>query len=170
MLYLFHYSVFFCIYFFIIFPLWKERTKANLFVHVIMFVYLLILLTMTVIPLPNFISYKGPLVYKSVNFIPFRDVFYGYTHAKREVLLNIIMMIPFGFLLPLAIQKQSLMTTLLTSICLSVSIETIQLFTIWFNSVNQRVPDITDVITNTTGGIIGYCFYRIILYVKKQPI
>lgn len=132
-----------------------------MFLHVIMFVYILIILTITVIPLPSFIGYKNSLFLKSINFIPFRDVVYGYAYAKREALLNIVMMLPFGFLYPLIKQNKSFIVTISATLLFSLSIETIQLFTVWFDSVYQRVPDITDVITNTFGGAVGYFLFQL---------
>ncbi|BFH14335.1 hypothetical protein J6TS7_13520 [Paenibacillus dendritiformis] len=41
-----------------------------------------------------------------MNLVPFRDVIKGINGAIREAILNIIMLIPFGFLLPIRKKKK----------------------------------------------------------------
>ncbi len=66
------------------------------------------------------------------------------------------MTIPFGFFLPLVGKKMNLIKTVLITTAFSISIEFLQLF-----SIAYRATDITDVITNTLGGLIGYCLYKV---------
>ena len=75
----------------------------------------------------------------------------------RQVGLNVIMMIPFGFLLPLVKNGNAkLLKTVLYTFILSFSIELLQPLINGF-----RASDITDIITNIIGGIIGYIGYLI---------
>ncbi|WP_195837001.1 VanZ family protein [Sharpea porci] len=74
----------------------------------------------------------------------------------RQIILNIIMTIPFGFLLPLVAKKMNLIKVVLITMTFSLSIEFFQFF-----SITYRATDITDVITNTLGGLIGYCLYKL---------
>ncbi|MPN51664.1 hypothetical protein SDC9_199313 [bioreactor metagenome] len=68
------------------------------------------------------------------------------------------MMIPFGFLLPL-IKPQKLWTLVLWTFLFSLVVELIQPL-----MSGMRASDITDLVTNTTGGILGYCIY---LFLKR---
>jgi VanZ family protein len=97
---------------------------------------------------------------------PWTD-FRGYTHWERviwipfqnmrpsilfDVLANIAVYVPFGFLYVqsrLHIRKGEVVKVALLSILLSVSCEFYQVF------CHNRFPSMTDVISNTVGGIIG---------------
>lgn len=163
--YLFHYLLFVVIYFGYFFPIWESKTRERLVLHIIMFNYLVIVLSLTVVPLVILwdLHWLNIEFVQAINFIPFRDVMYGYAFAKREALLNVMMMIPFGILTPLVTNKKWFATMVATCL-LSVTIELTQLFTILFQMDNARIVDVTDVITNTFGGMCGY----FILYFYKK--
>ncbi|MDE7262182.1 MAG: VanZ family protein, partial [Oscillospiraceae bacterium] len=69
--------------------------------------------------------------------------------------LNIIMTIPFGFLFPLIRNRTAkFSTTVFSCFLMSLGIELLQpLFT--------RSADVTDLINNVIGGMLGYGFYAI---------
>lgn len=67
-----------------------------------------------------------------------------------EYFLNILLFVPFGFFIGSLWKKSgNLATVLVYSILFSLFIECFQLF-------DNRVTDINDIITNSTGAIIGY--------------
>lgn len=110
--------------------------------------------------------------YKPMNLVPFIDVFNGRGDFLRQVGLNVMMTIPFGFLLPLINDKNAkLFKVTFYTFLLSLSIELLQPLINGFRS-----SDVTDLITNTLGGIIGYIIYlifkpivtRILNYIKKD--
>lgn len=86
----------------------------------------------------------------SFNLIPLIDIVNSPLAYIKNTLLNILLFIPMGFLIP-AIWKncRSVKTTVFMGSALSVSIEILQIFTF-------RLTDIDDFITNTAGTIIGY--------------
>ena len=70
-------------------------------------------------------------------------------------LLNIIMFMPFGFLVPLIWEKyQSIKKTAFLGLALSVYIEFTQLF-------NRRKTDIDDLMMNVLGTIVGFGIFHI---------
>lgn len=158
MTYFIHYLCFALIYFGILFPIRKEKTEQQLFFHSVFFIYLLIVLTITIIPIPVYISPRSIEIFKSVNLIPFRDLYYGYLFAKREIVLNIIMLIPFGFFIPLLTRYKVIGTVFITFL-FSLTIESLQLISTIMDIHYNRVADITDLITNTLGGVIGYFIF-----------
>lgn len=107
-----------------------------------------------------------------MNLVPFIDVSSGKGDFIRQVVLNIIMTIPFGFLLPLIKNKKTnLIKIILYTFLLSLGIELLQPL------INDfRSSDITDLITNVLGGIIGYILYiifkplttKILHYIKEE--
>ncbi len=85
-----------------------------------------------------------------VNLIPLIDIINSPLEYIKNTILNIILFVPMGFLVP-AIWKnyRSIKTMFFMGLALSVSIEILQIFTF-------RLTDIDDLITNTAGTIIGY--------------
>ena len=75
----------------------------------------------------------------------------------RQVVLNVIMTVPFGFLLPLAKKNTKLLKVSFLYFYIKFKYRNITTFNRWFRSA-----DITDLITNVLGGIIGYVMYLIV--------
>src|SRR5690625_5258360 len=70
----------------------KHRTmKNNKIAYLLLFLYCLIIFSITIFPLPEHFYLKQSFVLKQINWYPFRDVIFGYRHAKREILLNIML-------------------------------------------------------------------------------
>lgn len=72
----------------------------------------------------------------------------------EDLLLNIILFIPLGFLLPYLWPKLSGFKTVLTGLLVSVAIETTQYV------LQLGCCDIDDIINNTLGSLLGYVLYR----------
>ena len=67
--------------------------------------------------------------------------------------MNVIMFMPFGFLLPLLWEKcRSIPKTIVAGFLFSLSIEIGQLF-------NRRQTDIDDLLMNVLGTILGFCIW-----------
>lgn len=96
----------------------------------------------------------------TVNLIPFSDPEY----SKVGYVLNVIMLMPFGFLVPtLFCSKRKLWKTALAGALFSVLIECSQL-------LNYRSTDVDDVILNTLGAVIGYGIYRLFSWLFRKDI
>lgn len=89
--------------------------------------------------------------------MPFIDVLERNDDAFMQIFLNILLTIPFGYLFPLFFKpnQRSFNRTLLATFSLTVAIESTQ----WMLA-NGRITDVTDLITNTLGGIVGYVIYK----------
>ena len=74
-----------------------------------------------------------------------------------ETLRNILLFIPFGFLLPQTSSLRSWWKVFLCGIGFSITIEIMQLIT------RLGCFDVDDVITNLVGTLIGYGMYRLLL-------
>lgn len=151
------------LYFVIFYKKWKVKGKDVLFINTIMYVYLSFVLYFTLMPIVTSIpvSLNHLLFnhhYKIMNLVPFIDVLYGRGDFIRQIILNVIMTMPFGFLFPLMKSKNAkLLKTILYTFLLSLIIEILQPIII----NGGRTSDITDIITNVIGGIIGYIIYLI---------
>ena len=134
---------------------WLIKGKDHLIINSLMYFYLVAVLYVTLMPITTSLPFIFSHDYKSMNLEPFIDYINDYGDTVRQIVLNIIMMIPFGFLLPL-IKKRNLFEVLLLTFLVSLGIELLQpLLSIY------RFADVTDLITNTFGGFIGYLLYLV---------
>ncbi|WP_207637174.1 VanZ family protein [Anaerovorax odorimutans] len=147
------------IYFIFFYKKWKNRGKDRLLINTTMYVYISFVLYFTLMPIIVSIPFVFNHAYMPMNLNIFEDYFLGRGDAVRQIFLNVIMMIPFGFFLPI-IKKQKLWSCALWTFLFSLGIELIQPLIDGFRS-----SDITDLFTNTMGGIIGY-----ILYIIFKPL
>lgn len=117
----------------------------------------------------------GPAAFRPgihlVNFTPFiwlqETYLMGWKAMVTQVLLNILMFVPLGFLLPLTFLRfQSLRKTLLLLSVSSLTIEFLQYFI-------GRSADVDDLIMNSLGALGGWLIYRTfrsIIKTDTQPI
>lgn len=145
------------IYFLKFYKKWKSKGKDILLINTLMYIYLIFVLYFTLMPILTSLPFMFNHPYTPMNLTPFIDVLNGRGDFVRQVVLNVIMTVPFGFLLPL-IKKENakLPKVIFYTFLLSLSIEVLQPLINGFRSA-----DITDIITNMTGGIIGYIIYLI---------
>ncbi|MDW2800886.1 VanZ family protein [Clostridium boliviensis] len=98
----------------------------------------------------------------NINLVPFRSIapqlkYITEWWSLKNIIGNIILFIPLGFLVPLIyINAQRFYKTFLIIFLSVLLIETFQLFTV------LGVFDIDDIILNCTGGIIGYLLFYIL--------
>lgn len=145
------------IYFWKFYKKWKEKGRDILIVNTLMYIYLSFVLFFTLMPIVTSLPFIFNHPYDSMNLVPFIDVLNGRGDFIRQVELNVIMTIPFGFLMPLVKKENGrLLKVVFYTFLLSLGIELLQPLINGFRSA-----DITDLITNVIGGIIGYIMYLI---------
>lgn len=101
---------------------------------------------------------------RSLNLIPFYyDTEVGNSHIK-EVVMNVLVFVPMGIYLKILDMPAA--KTVLTAFIFSFFLELIQFVT------TIGASDITDIITNTTGAVIGVCLYLLAkkIFVDKKRI
>ena len=87
---------------------------------------------------------------RNINLVPFAYMFSDY----RNSLLNVLLFVPLGFLLPVLWKRfRSFLWTGLFGLSFSLIIELLQLFTL-------RATDVDDLLTNVIGGLFGYLLAR----------
>lgn len=143
-----------------IYPRWKNIDKEQFVVNNLMFIYLVFVAYFTMMPVIAHLPYLFASSYSTMNFVPFIDLEYHRPKAVQEIILNIIMLVPFGVLYPL-MKKKNIIEVVGTAMILSLSIELIQPL---INS--SRSFDVTDIITNTFGAFVGYLLYLLF----KNPL
>ena len=147
------------LYAFVFLKRWKSCGKYALFINTVFYVYLASVLYFTMMPVITALPFVFNHPYKPMNLVPFSDVLNGRGDFVRQVVLNVLMTVPFGVLFPLTRYKTgaNFLKTVLFCFLMSLGIELLQPL------INgTRAPDITDIITNTLGGAIGYVIYMIL--------
>ena len=143
------------LYAFAFFRKWRPQGKDVLLVNTLMYAYLSLVLFFTMMPVIASIPFMLDHPYTPMNLVPFIDVSLGRGDFFRQVVLNVIMTLPFGFLFPLTRDKRAkLCVTVFFCFLMSLGIELLQPFF-------GRTSDITDLITNLIGGVLGYGLYTI---------
>ncbi|MBQ6837143.1 MAG: VanZ family protein, partial [Clostridia bacterium] len=125
------------------------------------FCYIIVVLGATLMMRASF--YEGRKIMPL--FYSYREAWVDFSAVMwRNIILNILMFLPFGFLLPLchrlfdSFWKTSAATFVFTSL-----IETVQ----YFLKLGIFEPD--DLLNNTIGAMIGFGIYTLIFF-KKRPI
>lgn len=162
------FAVLIALYFLIFFKKWRPRGNDVLLVNTLMYIYLSFVLYFTLMPIISALPFILDHPYVPMNMTPFIDVTHGRGDFVRQIALNIIMTVPFGFLPPLTDHERrsypssarsillGLLRVLFLTFLLSFTIETLQPLLHSFRSA-----DITDLITNVLGGLLGYLFYLV---------
>ena len=157
MKYLIDFIVLVFLYTAVFFRKWKSHGKDRLLVNTLMYIYLSFVLYFTLMPIITSIPFVLNHPYTPMNLVPFVDVLEGRGDFFRQLVLNIIMTIPFGFLFPLTQNRSAgFSRTIVFCFLMSLGIELLQPLIDGFRS-----SDITDLITNVIGGMLGYGFYVI---------
>ena len=157
-------TMIYCLYFY---EKWRLKSKRMFVLNTAFYFYIVIVLFFTIMPFRIPLGNTNYFFTSTPIFIPFYDLMQGYAGALQDIVLNCMMLIPFGFLLPL-IRRTNLRRTILMSFLFSLSIESYQLINSMFGT-SSRIFDVTDLMTNTFGGWIGYIIcYHVSIVAKKQ--
>ncbi len=153
--YFIDFTVLVLLYAFVLFKRWRPQGRDRLLINTLLYAYLSLVLYYTMMPVVVSIPFMLDHPYKPMNLVPFIDVSLGRGDFFRQVFLNVIMTMPFGFLFPLTRGKRAKFgATVFFCFLMSLGIELFQPFF-------DRSSDITDLITNVIGGALGYGLYAV---------
>lgn len=148
---------------------WKKLDRDASLIYHLIYIYLTLVLFVTLmpfrIPIPG-ITGTNNLFWKSINWVPFIDLIEHNGNAFRGIFLNVVMLIPFGFLLP-RIKEHTGFQIAIFGFLFSLSIETMQLLYVWAGGIENRSFDVTDLITNTFGALVGYLSHLALFWSQK---
>ena len=102
--------------------------------------------------------------YGTSNFIPFKEIFRYSFNSKlfyRNVIGNVAIFVPFGYYSNYYCKSKNITYSLLITLIVSTTIETIQL-------ALGRSFDIDDIILNVLGGVVGYLLYIFSEFIFKK--
>jgi len=159
--------------------LWRRRRDIWVLLTFSLFwLYLLLLVSAVIFPIPlesNFWSEPGQSVVQAVlsrvNLIPFNYLiqFDGApTAILYEIMDNILLTIPFGFGLNFLVRLKA-QHVLWVSLVLGLGLESAQLLISFFVGP-YRTVDVTDVILNASGTLLGYTIFRLFTWLWHRGL
>ncbi len=126
-------------------PVYKRQNMAKFFMVLIFALYSMAVFSLVGIPAITTLR-----VDFKFNLIPLIDIFNSPVEYIKNTILNVLLFMPMGFLLPVIWKDyRSIRKTVFTGLAVSIMIELLQIFTF-------RLTDIDDLITNTFGTFLGY--------------
>lgn len=128
--------------------------KSQCFAAILLSLYIVVLLYFTVTGRYSHEEYEY-----QINFFTSYRWFFQYNGEQvlRQLLINLVMLMPVGFLLPVVINaKHKYLITMALSLLLTVFIETMQLIT------KCGSFEIDDIINNFVGAVIGMLIYMLL--------
>ena len=143
------FAALFSLYILVLFPRWKKQGADMLCIRTLMYAHFSLVLRVTLMPLLVTLPFWGEIPYTPMNTVPFIDVKLQRGDFMRQIGLNTLLLLPYGFLRPLTQKEFCFFGTVLRVFLISLMIEVLQPFT-------GRTSDITDLITNTAGGAAAY--------------
>lgn len=150
-----------CVLFVLLF-IHKKINVIQLVASLVFSVYVVFVLYYTVLGRYSQEEYTFQIyIYKSYKYL-IED--FG-THSLRQVILNIIMLIPFGFLMPIVIKdKRKYLITLLSAFALILFIESMQLI------MQCGTFEVDDIFNNLLGTVIGMLIYALVhsVYIRAR--
>ncbi|EJR53956.1 hypothetical protein IIO_05891 [Bacillus cereus VD115] len=152
-LYTYFFTIIFCIVFQIGFYFKTKRTisiRHFLWVYIFLFYLSLVYGVTQIATVWDISRYETWIRVSQINLTLFD------TAGSTTYLLNILLFMPLGFLLPtIWPQFRKMKNTIYAGFFFSLAIELSQL-------LNNRITDIDDLFTNTLGAIVGYVLYRVL--------
>ena len=144
----------------------KTLTPSVFLLYAMFFCYLVMVLGVTLLGRFN----DQTELFRLAPFYTYIEAWNQFKDADwRNIILNIFMLVPFGFLLPyIAKPFKKVGWTTLAGFLFTLLIEATQLI------LKRGIFETDDLINNTLGVIIGYGFYRLVSYITdriaKEPV
>lgn len=139
----------------------KNKKHLKIIIPILFIIYLIILVWVILFKLQFSL---GDIDHaRTINLIPFHySTAVGEQFHMKEVMDNILIFIPFGILLSMLAPRMKLRNKFLILFGSSLALETMQFL------LSIGGTDITDLITNSLGGIVGIALYALLLKIVKD--
>ncbi|WP_024622576.1 VanZ family protein [Metaclostridioides mangenotii] len=141
----------------------KDNNKTNKLTNVLFIIYLIALFWIIVFKFNVQFSYMGNM--RSINLIPFSEslIINGKLHFS-EIIMNVVIFLPLGIYVGILFKRLIIGKKLFLFFLISLICEGFQFI------LGVGASDITDIINNTLGGIIGLMIYKGIEKVFKTSV
>lgn len=154
--------------------LFKKRISILKCIYLICFsVYISVLIGITLFPFPIQKELINMMIEDNFgsknNFIPFyifTDIFgndfmdYGLSVFIRQIIGNILLFIPLGFILPILFINMKMKKVLIIGLVVSIVFEITQGTASYFVGYTYRSMDVDDLIFNFIGTLLGFLIFK----------
>ncbi|MDD3145019.1 MAG: VanZ family protein [Candidatus Gracilibacteria bacterium] len=155
---------------FLIVLIWKKISLNKIILKSLFYFYVISIIAVTIFPIPIQGLKEIGIYGGNNNFIPFESIFdimfndnLSIAIKMKQIVGNIILFIPMGFLIPLILKgKNSFKNALLIGILSSLSIELLQCLISLLLGFSYKVTDIDDILLNVLGFVFGYILSKYI--------
>ena len=124
-------------------PIRKNQSNLDKWTFWLLMVYVSVLVWIILLKFGVQFSYMEN---RKINLIPFANGYYD----KTETIMNVVIFIPLGIYATALFKRWAFNTQLIFFFLMSLILESLQYL------LKIGTFDITDLLTNTTGGVIGY--------------
>lgn len=135
----------------------KKGTQSDTWTRVLLVIYLIVLVWIILFKMGVSFSYMEE---RRINLIPFANGYYSLT----ETIMNVVIFIPLGLYVGILFRKNTFAWAILFFFLASLTIESLQVI------IKTGTFDITDLLTNTSGGIIGYLLIWLFTKITSNPM
>lgn len=135
-----------------------KRNKENILLFLLLSWIFMVLVSTVLARIYWQVWIMKPIEWDRIKWIPFysyAEIYSGNQLYLQQVLMNYMMLLPVGFLLPAISKRFHFSICMKICFCISVCIELLQLI------YSCGMCEIDDIIHNTFGGCIGYWIYRL---------
>lgn len=148
------------------FTYFRKQERNESAINILLFIYFCGVFEVALLPIP--MNDKQILANQALKFglnyntQPFFiDLFVSQYSSYMDYLIpNIVMLVPFGFLMNYKLKKPSFSKIVILSMTFSLCIEMTQLM-MQLTLYTRRVADINDLLSNTFGGMLGWSLYML---------
>ncbi|MDE8036132.1 VanZ family protein [Erysipelothrix rhusiopathiae] len=148
------------------FTYFRKQERNESAINILLFIYFCGVFEVALLPIP--MNDKQILANQALKFglnyntQPFFiDLFVSQYSSYMDYLIpNIVMLVPFGFLMNYKFKKPSFSKIVILSMTFSLCIEMTQLM-MQLTLYTRRVADINDLLSNTFGGMLGWSLYML---------
>jgi len=134
-----------------------KGNQSNQLTRILLIIYLIVLVWIILFKMGVSFSYMEE---RRINLIPFANGYYTLT----ETIMNVVIFIPLGLYAHILFRRKSFVWSVLFFFLVSLIAETLQVI------IKTGVFDVTDLLTNTTGGIVGYLLISLFEKVTSKPL
>lgn len=140
-----------------------KQKKEQTITKILLIIYLIVLTWLILFKMETHLPILFRMQYRNINLIPFYgSLITNGTIDISEILLNILVFVPFGVYISMLKTEWRFFQKVLPVFCVSLAYEVLQFI------FGIGASDITDLLGNTLGGIIGILLFGLLSKVWKD--
>lgn len=151
-----------------------RKKKGYFFLHSVVFIYIVGVISVTFFPFPIMDLREEIINNHYPNWIPLTTISQMLQSGRwhiiyRQLLGNLVLLLPLGFFIPLLSSKETRwMKVLKIGFLSSLGIESLQLLISQIVGYTYKIFDVDDLLLNTLGAVMGYGLWELWVWVKGR--